>query len=59
MEFEKRHEELLLTVARILRVRIKEFSFAWRKDDQEALNEALAPFGPSEPDGPVNEELRR
>ncbi len=59
MQFEKRHEELLLTVSRILRVRLKEFSQAWLKDDLEALNEALAPFGPSDHTGPVNEELRR
>ena len=40
--------KLLLSVARILRARIKEDpAHPYYKDDLEALNDALAPFDPS------------
>jgi len=37
---------LLLTVARVLRAKIKDEVYAERDGDLEALNEALAPFDP-------------
>jgi hypothetical protein len=49
---------LLLTVARIMRSRIREFAPAYQDDDIAALNEALAPFDPV-PGEPVNEACRR
>lgn len=45
---------LLLTVARILRARLPELAVAYQDDDLAALNEALAPFDPSDAP-PVNE----
>ncbi len=43
-------EELLLTVARILRARVSDpnVTLVQAADDLWALNEALKPFGPSE-----------
>jgi len=45
---------LLLTVARVLRAKIRDEVYAERDDDLEALNEALAPFDPIAAD-PINE----
>jgi hypothetical protein len=46
---------LLLTVARILRAKIRDDIYAAQEDDLEALNEALAPFDPA-PDESVDEQ---
>lgn len=40
-------EALLLTMARILRAKIKNDIYAAQEDDLWAMNEALAPFDPS------------
>jgi hypothetical protein len=50
-------ENLLLTIGRVLRARLRHKTGAWDRDDYNALKEALKPFDglPSEP---INEELR-
>lgn len=43
----RNQETLLLTVARVLRAKIRNEIYAERADDLWALNDALAPFDPS------------
>lgn len=49
---------LLLTVARILRSRLHEMAPAYQEDDIEALDVALAPWGPRH-GPPVNQKTER
>ncbi len=52
-----REQNLLLTVARIMRARLRNDMDAWARDDYMALKEALTPFDGIQSE-PINEELR-